>query len=190
MCRTGRRRRAKDVRPRRSAPEALAPLCPPRRWAGWGALAAIYMLRVFVVGGFYIVTYALGIFNLNLLVGFLTPKFLPAPPPEEEGPGLPTKNTEEFRPFVRKLPEFKFWWASSRAWLVGLACTLFRFLDFPVFWPVLVLYFLLLTGLTLQRQIQHMRKYKYVPFDIGKPKAGGGGKGGKVGAGTAPRRDL
>ncbi len=31
--------------------------------------------------------------------------------PELEGPVLPSKN-EEFRPFVRRLPEFKFWCAS------------------------------------------------------------------------------
>ncbi|KAJ1676961.1 hypothetical protein EV182_007171, partial [Spiromyces aspiralis] len=30
---------------------------------------------------------------------------------ESEGPGLlPVKNDEEFRPFIRRLPEFKFWW--------------------------------------------------------------------------------
>lgn len=56
---------------------------------------------------FYIVTYALGIYNLNLLLGFLTPQV----DPELEGPTLPSKSDEEFRPFVRKLPEFKAWCA-------------------------------------------------------------------------------
>ena len=55
--------------------------------------------------GFYIVTYALGIYNLNLLLGFLTPQI----DPELEGPTLPSKSEDEFRPFVRRLPEFKFW---------------------------------------------------------------------------------
>lgn len=27
----------------------------------------------------------------------------------EEGPSLPMKNDEEFKPFIRRLPEFKFW---------------------------------------------------------------------------------
>ena len=26
-----------------------------------------------------------------------------------EGPGLPTSAHQEFKPFVRRLPEFKFW---------------------------------------------------------------------------------
>lgn len=30
--------------------------------------------------------------------------------PADEGPALPTKQNEEFRPFIRRLPEFKFWW--------------------------------------------------------------------------------
>lgn len=108
---------------------------------------------------FYIVTYALAIYMLNLLLGFLRwarlQPSLPAPgcraarrsacscraarlgphacraaaaaarrhvavarpaptrspqiSPELEGPTLPTKGDEEFRPFVRRLPEFKFW---------------------------------------------------------------------------------
>lgn len=31
-------------------------------------------------------------------------------PSLDEGPALPTKQNEEFRPFIRRLPEFKFWW--------------------------------------------------------------------------------
>ncbi len=37
--------------------------------------------------------------------GFLTPQV----DPEMEGPELPTKADQEFRPFVRRLPEMKFW---------------------------------------------------------------------------------
>ncbi len=28
---------------------------------------------------------------------------------DSEGPGLPTKQDEEYKPFIRRLPEFKFW---------------------------------------------------------------------------------
>lgn len=35
---------------------------------------------------------------------------LPLHSPVDEGPALPTKQNEEFRPFIRRLPEFKFWW--------------------------------------------------------------------------------
>lgn len=78
------------------------------RWLGTLAVAAIYVLRVFYVQGFYIVTYGLGIYILNLLIGFLSPSV----DPELEAlntASLPTKGSDEFKPFVRRLPEFKFW---------------------------------------------------------------------------------
>ncbi|CAG8641337.1 14714_t:CDS:2, partial [Acaulospora morrowiae] len=62
--------------------------------------------------GFYI---ALGIYLLNLFLSFLQPKFDPSLEMDivesnvEDGPSLPTKADEEFRPFIRRLPEFKFW---------------------------------------------------------------------------------
>lgn len=79
-----------------------------QRWLGTLVAAAIYMLRVYCVQGFYIVSYGLGIYILNLLIGFLSPKV----DPELEvldGASLPTKESDEFRPFIRRLPEFKFW---------------------------------------------------------------------------------
>lgn len=81
---------------------------PIHRWLGTLAATTIYVLRVLYVQGFYIVTYALGIYILNLLIGFLSPKV----DPELEtldGAALPTKGSDEFKPFIRRLPEFKFW---------------------------------------------------------------------------------
>ncbi|KAJ9551705.1 hypothetical protein OSB04_015750 [Centaurea solstitialis] len=43
------------------------------RWIGTGALVFLYALRVYYVQGFYIVSYGLGIYILNLLIGFLSP---------------------------------------------------------------------------------------------------------------------
>ena len=78
------------------------------RWIGTLVIAAIYCLRVYYVQGFYIVSYGLGIYLLNLLIGFLSP--LVDPELEvSDGPLLPTKGSDEFKPFIRRLPEFKFW---------------------------------------------------------------------------------
>ena len=79
---------------------------------------------------------------------------------------------DEFRPFIRRLPEFKFWLGATQAILISLFCTMFVIFDIPVFWPVLVVYWLMLTGLTMRRQIQHMIRYRYVPWDLGKMKYG------------------
>jgi hypothetical protein len=46
--------------------------------------------------------------------------------------------------------------------------TLFKVFDVPVFWPILLMYWVLLFVVTMKRQIKHMIKYKYLPFTIGK----------------------
>ncbi|KAF9161052.1 retention in endoplasmic reticulum protein 1 [Actinomortierella ambigua] len=149
------------------------------RWIFTGVLLVIYFIRVLVAQGWYIVTYALGIYLLNLFLAFLQPKFDPslememeAESAEEGGPSLPTRSDDEFRPFVRRLPEFKFWHASTRSIVVAFLCTLSRFFDIPVFWPILLIYFCILFAITMKRQIKHMIKYRYIPFNVGKKSYG------------------
>ena len=73
-----------------------------RRWAAWASLAVLYFLRVWMVKGFYIVTYSLGIYNLDLLAAFVTPKFLPVPvEAQDDGPTL----RESARALSRPLPQ-------------------------------------------------------------------------------------
>lgn len=140
---------------------------PLQRWLGTLAVAMIYVLRVYYVKGFYVVSYGLGIYVLNLLIGFLSPKV----DPELEaldGASLPTKGSDEFKPFIRRLPEFNFWYSITKAFIIAFIMTFFSVLDVPVFWPILVCYWIVLFALTMKRQIIHMLKYKYVPFDMGK----------------------
>ncbi|KAI9820285.1 MAG: retention in endoplasmic reticulum protein 1 [Pycnora praestabilis] len=147
------------------------------RWIGTGALLLVFLLRIVISQGWYIVCYALGIYLLNLFLAFLQPKFDPSIEQDEgmedgAAGGLPTKQDEEFRPFIRRLPEFKFWYSSTRAIAIGFFCTLFEIFDIPVFWPVLVIYWFILFTLTMRRQIQHMIKYRYIPFTFGKTRYG------------------
>lgn len=151
------------------------------RWAGWIGFALLYLLRVYLLQGWYIVTYALGIYILNLFIAFLTPKIDPALQDlDDDGPSLPTKSNEEFRPFMRRLPEFKFWYSAMKAVFIGMICTFFEALNVPVFWPILVMYFIILFTITMKRQIKHMIKYRYLPFTHGKAKYQGKEDSGKV----------
>ncbi|KAI9127930.1 hypothetical protein K1719_000923 [Acacia pycnantha] len=142
------------------------------RWIGTLVLASIYALRVYYVQGFYIVSYGLGIYLLNLLIGFLSPLVDPEMEPSD-GPLLPTKGSDEFKPFIRRLPEFKFWYSFSKAFCIAFVMTFFSVFDVPVFWPILLCYWVVLFVLTMRRQIAHMMKYKYVPFSMGKQKYAG-----------------
>lgn len=139
------------------------------RWLALLLVAAIYAVRVYYLQGFYIVSYGLGIYILNLLIGFLSPQA----DPEMEGPALPTKGSDEFKPFIRRLPEFKFWYSITKAFLIAFAMTFFSIFDVPVFWPILLFYWVVLFVLTMKRQILHMMKYRYVPFSVGKQRYAG-----------------
>lgn len=94
--------------------EVLESICQSAWAQGAAAWHSTDLLQVHHSGyphaGFYIVTYALAIYNLNLVLGFITP----AVDPELEAPVLPSKN-EEYRPFRRRLQEMKFWCATHRS---------------------------------------------------------------------------
>merc|ERR1719357_1160146 len=145
------------------------------RWTTLVLLLVSLYMRIWALQGFFIVGYAIGIYFLNLLISFLSPKFDPVMEEEYDdgGPQLPKSNEDEFRPFVRRLPEFRFWKKGMRGTLIGLSATLFSFLDIPVFWPILLLYFFLMFFITMKRQISHMIAHKYIPFSWGKKKYGG-----------------
>lgn len=142
------------------------------RWGLSALFVLIYSIRVYLINGWYIITYGLGIYVLNLLIGFLSPQM----DPEQEGPSLPTSKDDEFRPFIRRLPEFKFWYSLTKAFFVAFVMTFFAVFNIPVFWPILLMYFIALFVLTMKRQIKHMIKFKYVPFSFGKTKYRGKGE--------------
>ncbi|KIY69475.1 retrieval of early ER protein Rer1 [Cylindrobasidium torrendii FP15055 ss-10] len=159
------------------------------RWLVTLGLLVVFILRIVLAQGWYIVCYGHAIYLLNLLLAFLQPRFDPSLQEDlladeieggeaggEESP-LPSQRDDEFRPFVRRLPEWQFWLSATRATIIAIFLTTSEVFDVPVFWPILVVYFLVLFALTMRRQIQHMVKYKYVPFDFGrKARYGAGGR--------------
>jgi len=125
------------------------------------------------------------IYLLNLLLAFLQPKFDPSLQDDlmadelEGGEGdapspLPSSRDDEFRPFVRRLPEWQFWYyvsiyvplvapdcyrhvyrlSTTRATLISFFMTFSEIFDVPVYWPILVMYFCVLFVLTMRRQLQ------------------------------------
>jgi len=158
---------------------------PVVRWICLILMVGAYAFRVYTIQGFYIITYGLGIYILNLLIGFLTPQ--EDLEKLEDGPTLPSSDRDEFKPFQRRLPEFGFWKSASRAVFFAFCCTLVPFFDVPVFWPILLLYFIVLFVLTMKRQIGHMVKHKYLPFTWGKKRYSGSAVTKKVEPAPLPR---
>lgn len=161
------------------------------RWTFTGFLFVLFWLRVLFLGGFYVVAYTASIYQLNIFLLFLSPKFLPEDFPsgilnDDDDSILPLSSTasssanhntrtndEEFRPFIRRLPEYNFWMMTTQSLIYALSATFISFFDIPVFWPVLVIYFLALFTFTMRKQIQHMITHRYIPFDFGKKRFGG-----------------
>merc|ERR1719261_1144501 len=86
------------------------------RWVAFAVSLALVFLRIYLVQGYFIGAYGLS---------------------------LPTsaKEGKEYRPFARRLPEFKFWMACTRGVGTSLLMTFFSIFDVPVFWPILLMYF-------------------------------------------------
>lgn len=61
-----------------------------------------------------------------------------------------------------------------QATVMAFVFTFFSVFDIPVFWPILLLYFLVLFVLTMKNQIAHMIKYRYIPCSWGKARYTGG----------------
>ena len=145
------------------------------RWSAFSAVLAIFFLRIYVIQGYFIVAYGLGIFLLNNFIAFLSPLEDPTPyggGGGDDGMSLPSTDKEgkEYRPFARRLPEFKFWLACTRGTVIAIGMTFLSVFDVPVFWPILLMYFGILFFMTMKRQILHMYKHKYIPLSFGKAK--------------------
>ncbi|KAJ6681953.1 PROTEIN RER1 [Salix koriyanagi] len=90
------------------------------RWLSCLIVVLIYAIRVYLVQGFYIITYSI-----------------------------------------------------TKAFCIAFVMTFFFVFDVPVFWPILLIYWVMLFLLTMRRQISHMIKYRYVPFSTGKQRYDG-----------------
>ena len=58
------------------------------------------------------------------------------------------------------------------ATLFTLFLTMFEMFDFPIYWPLLAFYFVFMTTFLCRYKIEHMIRYKYVPFSWGKQSYG------------------
>lgn len=147
-------------------------LYPRSRWAFFVVAFVGFTARIAVRKGFYIVAYGLAIYLLKLTILFLSPQVDPA---EQARRGQYIEDddedeSDEYRPFERRMSEFKVWTAATQAVLFSIVLTFFDAFDLPVFWPILVAYFLVLFFRTMKDRIAHMIEHGYVPFSTGQKK--------------------
>ena len=133
------------------------------RWYIIILLSICYIIRLLITKGYQALTYCIGIHFLNSFIGFISPQI----DPEDTGESyLPTTKGEEFVPFQRKVKEFQLWESMLYTLLIANLMTFFSVFDIPVFWPLLLFYFILVFVLTMRQQIKQMMKYNYLPWDV------------------------
>ena len=114
-----------------------------QRWILIIILTIIYLFRMFWTKGYYALTYCIGIHFLNSFIAFISPLEDPEDELPEDISHLPQNINEEFRPFQRKLREYNFWRVMFWTLIIAIPCTFSEAFNLPVFWPLLLIYFLL-----------------------------------------------
>lgn len=135
------------------------------RWLLAALLAMIFIIRMYVTKKYYAIGYVAGMYIINSLILFVSPKL----DPEEYGETLPSGLNDVNRPFIRKLPEFDFWKTFFLTALISNILACFPIFNIPVYGPLLFLYLLIVFIVSFQSRIIHMIKHHYLPFNIGKP---------------------
>ena len=123
-----------------------------------------------------VVTYLIGFYLLQMMVSYFTPKGL-----EEEDMGYTEFIGEEGeiveeeitqldidceKPLVPSISELQIWERVSFAFTMGIVCTFFKQMEIDVFWPLLMVYFVVLVCYTIQKIIKKMEKYRYSISDF------------------------
>jgi Rer1 family len=146
------------------------------RWIVLAAMLLLYVVKILRTGSHYLITYCLFLYLLHGFIGFCTPIDSDIPDPldieEADSVHVPEdhikRSADESKPFMRRLPEFEYWYLSIRAISASLLASLFDVFNIPVYTPILVVYFVILVWLTAIKIRKHMEKYRYNPFTSAK----------------------
>ena len=69
-----------------------------------------------------------------------------------------------------------FWKEMMGATTLAAFFSCFKAADIEIYWPLLLMYFIFMTTFLCRYKIEHMIKYKYVPWESGKKSYGKGGE--------------
>lgn len=69
---------------------------------------------------------------------------------------------------MRELGEMQVWERATFAFLLGLLCSYFKMAQVDLFWPLLLVYFVVLACYTIQKILKTMEKHQYGLADFQK----------------------
>lgn len=140
------------------------------RWVSTGVLFLLYALYVLVSGTHHLIAYCVAVYLVHGFILFATPKDENIPDPFDEYDNQdvevynPEQSSNNLRPFVRNLSEYKFWFFCTSLIACSFFLSLFRFTNIPVYSRILVIYFLFMIVVTAVKLRNHAVKYNYNPF--------------------------
>ena len=150
-----------------------------QRWVLFFGLEAVLIIRMILYRGFYVVGYIEGLTLLNLFfesiysntstngegegidedvneVPLHTIKDIEAPP----SPILDQSNNE-----TELSGDVRLWYAFMITVIISLIAVMIPALDIPVFWPLLLIYFLAIFILTMREPLWIMLTKRYTPMN-------------------------
>lgn len=142
---------------------------PLARWLTFAGCLLLYLIKTLATGTHHIITYVVGVYLFHGFILFATPKDENIPDPfeaeeDEENAYSPVNIDNTLRPFVRNMPEYKYWVFAMKVLIVSFLLTLTSLTDIPVYAPILVAYFVFMVIATAFKLWQHCNKYNYNPF--------------------------
>ncbi len=122
---------------------------------------------MYIKQGYAVIAYLLGLFYLNHIMLYLSP----LEDPDDHDTLLRTeREKDEYKGFQRKITEFEFWKSIFAATFAAAIGSFFESTDIEIYWPLLMCYFIMMTLFLCRVKIEHMVRYNYIPFEIGKEK--------------------
>lgn len=149
---------------------------PMVRWTIFSCTYLFFMLRVLIMQKYFLVAYMSSIYILYGFVSFCSPNDDSIPCALEDFDdfdvsNIPTNTIEEiedYKPFDRKLPDYKYWESSMICLCFSILATLFDVFNFTVYAPILIIYFLIMCISVIRNIYLHSKKFNYNPLDFGK----------------------
>lgn len=134
------------------------------------------LLSVFIL----YIKYSFGIMEYSFLFNYFfshislhIPEYmLPGISPEDPGATPTDKDiqSDSFKVFIRHLPEFQFWKRSTLLIIITNILSFFPIFDIPVKGSILLIYFIVLTVVSLRTPIKQMIKSGKLPWKKEKEK--------------------
>lgn len=149
--------------------DKLAPY-PFFRWLFLSVLILFYILKIVFTGTHHLITYCAAVYLFHGFILFATPKDDTIPDPFEmdkddiDEPESLANIGDNFRPFIRNLPEYSYWLFCLKVIFVSFILTLTAFTNIPVCTPILLIYFIFMVAATLVKLWNHANRYRYNPF--------------------------